>query len=209
MKNFAKNITNRWWLLVLQGILAIAFGVVAWVWPGLTVLTLVILFGAYAFAGGVMSLFAAGGARREGDSPWPFILQGLLGIATGILVAVWPDISALSLLFVIAGFAIASGIFEVVSAIELRKSIDNEWFLALAGIASIGFGVLHGHLPRRRGGGARLDDRRLRGRRRHLPHRARVPAPRLGPKAHFGDGVGRAVAPGARDRRAVAATAVH
>ena len=147
MQPIAKNVTNKWWLLVLQGILAVFFGATAWVWPGLTVVTLVILFGAYAFAGGVVSLFAAGGARRMGDSPWPFIFLGLLGIASGVIVAVWPDISALSLLYVVAAFALVTGAFEVVTAIQLRKVIDNEWFLALAGLASIAFGVLTAIFP--------------------------------------------------------------
>ena len=147
MQNLAKNVTNQWWLLVLQGILAVVFGVTAWVWPDLTVYTLVILFGAYSFVGGVMSLFAAGNVRREGSSPWPFVFQGLLGIATGVVVAVWPDISATALLYVIAAFAIVTGVTEVVSAIELRKVIDNEWFLAIAGIASIAFGVITAIYP--------------------------------------------------------------
>jgi uncharacterized membrane protein HdeD (DUF308 family) len=142
MEGIAKSITNQWWLVVLDGILAVVFGVAAWVWPDLTVDTLVILFGAYAFVSGVMSLFAAGGARRDGDSPWPFIFRGVLGIGTGIVVAVWPDISAVSLMYVIAAFAFVFGVFEVVAAIQLRKVIDNEWFLALAGIASIAFGVI-------------------------------------------------------------------
>lgn len=147
MQTIAKNITNRWWLLVLQGILAIAFGVTAWVWPDLTVITLVILFGAYALSGGVMFLAAAYGAHKEGDNPWPFVFRGVLGIATGVVVAVWPDISALSLLYVVAAYAVVIGIYEVVTAIELRKLIDNEWFLALAGLASIAFGVIAAIYP--------------------------------------------------------------
>jgi uncharacterized membrane protein HdeD (DUF308 family) len=142
MERIAKSVTNQSWLLVFQGILAIVFGVVAWVWPGLTVATLVILFGAYAFVGGVMNLVAAVSASRLGDSPWGFIFRGLLGIATGVVVAVWPDISALSLLYVVAAYAIVIGIYEVAAAIELRKQIDNEWWVGLAGVASIAFGVL-------------------------------------------------------------------
>jgi uncharacterized membrane protein HdeD (DUF308 family) len=142
MERIAKSVTNQSWLLVLQGILAVVFGVVAWVWPDLTVATLVLLFGAYAFAGGVMSLVAAVSASRLGDSPWGFVFRGLLGIATGVVVAVWPDISALSLLYVIAAYAIVIGVYEVATAVELRKQIDNEWFLALAGVASIAYGVI-------------------------------------------------------------------
>jgi uncharacterized membrane protein HdeD (DUF308 family) len=147
MQGIAKSVTNQSWLLILQGILAVVFGVVAWVWPDLTVATLVILFGAFAFATGVMNLVAAFGASRVGASPWGFVFRGLLGIGVGIVVAVWPDISALSLLYVIAAWAIVTGVYELAAAIELRKLIDNEWWLGLAGVASIAFGVLVALFP--------------------------------------------------------------
>ena len=147
MQSYAKAMTNQSWLLIFDGILAIIFGVVAWVWPGLTVDTLVILFGAYSFVVGVMNLVAAFGIFRMGESPWPFIFRGVLGIGTGVVVAVWPDISATALLYVIAAYAIIVGIFEVAAAIELRKLVSNEWLLALAGIASIAFGVLAAMYP--------------------------------------------------------------
>jgi uncharacterized membrane protein HdeD (DUF308 family) len=142
MRQIAKSITDHWWLLVLEGILAIGFGIVAWVWPDLTIDTLVVLFGVFAIAGGLTYLAAAFEATRLGDSPWGFVFQGLLGIGVGIAVLVWPDISETALLYVIAAWAIVIGAFEVAAAIELRKLIDNEWFLGLAGVASIAFGVL-------------------------------------------------------------------
>src|SRR6478609_3553701 len=98
MYRIAKSITDRWWLVLLDGLLAVVFGLVAWVWPGLTVATLVILFGAYALVGGVMYLGAAFDARRVGASPWGFVVRGLLSIAAGVAVVVWPGISALALL---------------------------------------------------------------------------------------------------------------
>jgi uncharacterized membrane protein HdeD (DUF308 family) len=142
MEKMATSISNRWWVLVLDGVLAIIFGVIAWVWPGLTVLTLVTLFGAYALVTGVVRLFTAYHARREGHSPWLFVFQGLLGIVTGIIVFVWPGISALALLYVIGAWAIVTGVSEIVAAVSMRRVIDNEWFLGLAGAASILFGVL-------------------------------------------------------------------
>jgi uncharacterized membrane protein HdeD (DUF308 family) len=142
MKSVARAITDQWWLIVLQGILAIVFGVVAWVWPDLTITTLVILFGAFAIASGILSFAGAMGAHRMGVSPWPMIFRGVLGIGTGVVVAVWPDISATALIYVIAAYAVVIGIYELLAAIELRKVINNEWFLGLAGIASIVFGVL-------------------------------------------------------------------
>jgi uncharacterized membrane protein HdeD (DUF308 family) len=151
MQRIAKSITDRWWLFVLEGILAIGFGITAWVWPDLTIATLVYLFGAFAITSGIMNLAAAPGADEMGGSPWGFIFRGLLDIATGAVVILWPDISALALLYVIAAWAVVTGTYEVAAAIELRKLIDNEWALALAGIASIAFGVLVAIFP---GGGA-------------------------------------------------------
>ncbi len=142
MYSIAKAITGKWWLLALEGVFAIVFGVIAWVWPDLTVGTLVILFGAFAFVSGVSSLIAIPSAKRKGDSPWGFLFQGVLSIGAGVAVALWPDISALTLLYVIGAYAVATGVFEIATAIELRKLIDNEWLLALAGIGSIAFGTL-------------------------------------------------------------------
>jgi uncharacterized membrane protein HdeD (DUF308 family) len=147
MEQFAKSVTDNWWVLIFEGILAILFGAVAWIWPGLTVVALVALFGAFSIVTGVMSLVAAYAARRVGQSPWLFVFRGVLGIGAGIVVFVWPDISALALLYVIAAWAFLSGISELMAAISLRRTIDNEWFMALAGIASIVFGVLVAIFP--------------------------------------------------------------
>jgi uncharacterized membrane protein HdeD (DUF308 family) len=147
MQAIAKSITDKWWLVLFEGILAIGFGFIAWVWPGLTVATLVLLFGAFAFTDGVLNLIAAPRANWTGESPWGFILQGVLGLGTGILVVLWPDISALALMYVIAFWAIAIGATQIIAAIELRKVIDNEWFLALSGVTSIVFGVLAAIFP--------------------------------------------------------------
>jgi uncharacterized membrane protein HdeD (DUF308 family) len=94
-----------------------------------------------------MSLIAAYAARRVGEIPWLFVFRGLLGIAAGVVVFVWPDISALALLYVIAAWAFLTGISELVAAVSLRRMIDNEWFMALAGIASIVFAVLLAIFP--------------------------------------------------------------
>lgn len=142
MKSVAKAITDQWWVVLLQGVFAVIFGVTAWVWPDLTVATLVILFGAFSFASGLMAFWAAYAQHQLGRSPWPFIFRGLIGVATGVVVAVWPDISAVSLFYLVAAWAIVIGFYEILAAVALRKVIDNEWFLALAGIASIAFGVL-------------------------------------------------------------------
>jgi len=147
MNDMAKAITSRWWLPLLDGVLAILFGLLAWVWPGLTILTLVVLFGAYAFVSGVVNLGAAFHAQRLGHSPWYFVLRGVLGIGAGIVVWVWTGISALALLYVIAIWAIVTGIFEAGIALEMRRQIEHAWLLGLAGIASIMFGVLVAFFP--------------------------------------------------------------
>jgi uncharacterized membrane protein HdeD (DUF308 family) len=147
MQRIAKAITDDWWLYMVEGIVAIAFGASAWVWPDLTIDTLVLLFGVFVFTVGAINLFAAFEARRLGESPWGYVFQGLLDIGAGIIVLVWPEISETALLYVIAAWAVVIGTFELTAAIELRKLIDNEWFLALAGVTSIAFGVLVALFP--------------------------------------------------------------
>jgi uncharacterized membrane protein HdeD (DUF308 family) len=136
LREMAKN----WWILLLRGIVAIGFGVLAFIWPGLTLITLVVVYGVYAFIDGLLALVSAviGGAPAP---RWWLAVIGLLGIATGILTFAWPGITALVLLFFIAGWAIAVGIFQIIGAIRLRKEIENEWFLILCGIISVLFGI--------------------------------------------------------------------
>ncbi|MDP9364296.1 MAG: DUF308 domain-containing protein [Chloroflexota bacterium] len=134
------TLARSWWTLVLRGALAVLFGIVAWLFPDLTVGALVLLFGAYALVDGAFALVAAfsGGGGRRGA----LLLEGILGIAAGVLTIIWPDLTATALLFFIAAWAIITGVFEIVAAIELRCQIEGELLLALAGVASILFGVL-------------------------------------------------------------------
>jgi uncharacterized membrane protein HdeD (DUF308 family) len=135
-------LAERWWLLLLRGIAAIVFGILAFVWPGLTLLTLVIFYGAYALVDGVLSLVAAftGGAKPV--PTWWLIVVGLLGIGAGLVTFLYPGITALVLVVFIAVWSIAHGIFEIIGAIQLRKEIDNEWLLIVAGAMSVLFGVV-------------------------------------------------------------------
>jgi uncharacterized membrane protein HdeD (DUF308 family) len=132
----------NWWLLALRGLVAVLFGVLAFVWPGATLITLVWLFGAFALVNGLLSLVLAAKAPKGYPRLGSLILGGLLGILAGLLTFVMPGITALGLLMLIAVWAIVTGIMEVVAAIRLRKIIANEWLLILAGIASIAFGVI-------------------------------------------------------------------
>lgn len=134
-------LARNWWLVLLRGLAAIAFGVLAFAWPGLTLLTLVLLYGAYALIDGVVALGTAltGGAERI--ATWWLILVGIAGIAAGILTFVWPGGAALVLTLFVGAWAIVHGVGEIMGAIQLRKEIDNEWLLILAGALSVLFGA--------------------------------------------------------------------
>lgn len=135
-------LAKNWWLVLLRGIAGIVFGVLAFAWPGLTLLTLVLLYGAYALVDGVFALATAFTGGAKPIPTWWLIVVGLLGIAAGLLTFLWPGITALVLILFIGAWAIAHGIFEIIGAIQLRHEIDNEWTLILAGALSVLFGIL-------------------------------------------------------------------
>ncbi|HET9717302.1 MAG TPA: HdeD family acid-resistance protein [Pseudolabrys sp.] len=133
---------KNWWLFLLRGVAAIAFGVLSLIWPGISLVTLILLYGAYAFVDGIFALGAAIFGKVSIGPRWWLVLVGLAGIAAGIATFVWPGLTALVLLFFIAAWAIASGIFQIIGAIQIRKEIDNEWWLILDGAISVLFGIL-------------------------------------------------------------------
>jgi len=135
-------LAHSWWVLALRGAVAILFGILALSWPGLTLATLVLLYGAFAFADGIISLWAAffGGAKPA--PTWWLIVVGLLGIAAGVVTFVYPGITAVLLVLFIGAWALVHGIFEIIGAIRLRKEIEGEWMLVLSGIVSVIFGAL-------------------------------------------------------------------
>lgn len=132
---------HNWWTLALRGVLAIIFGVLAFMWPGLTLLSLVFIFGAYALVDGAFAI-AAGIRGREQRRWWLLLIEGILSVIAGVLAYIWPGITALILLGLIAGWALFTGVMEIVAAVQMRKYISGEWLLALSGIASVLFGVL-------------------------------------------------------------------
>jgi uncharacterized membrane protein HdeD (DUF308 family) len=137
------DIARRWWVLLIRGIAAILFGVIAFFWPGITLLALVFLFGIYALADGAAAIALGLTGRSEGGLPWwAMLLVGLLSLAAGIVTFVYPAMTAMVLLIIIAAWAIARGIFEIIAALRLRKIIHHEWLLVLAGILSIAFGII-------------------------------------------------------------------
>ena len=135
------SLTRNWWAIVLRGVAGILFGIITFLAPGISLAALVLLFGAYAFADGVLAMVTA--ARRRGtDRWWLLLLQGIVGIGAGIVTLLWPGITAIALLFVIAAWALVGGALQVTAAIRLRKVITGEWLLALGGVLSIALGVL-------------------------------------------------------------------
>ena len=138
----ARSLSENWWLVALRGVLAILFGILAFVWPAITWLTLIVMFGVYAIVDGIIAIVS--GLSRTKDSPrwWTFLLEGLLGIGAGIVALVWPEVTSLVLIYMIASWAVITGILEIAAAIRLRNEISNEWMLGLGGLISIGLGIL-------------------------------------------------------------------
>jgi uncharacterized membrane protein HdeD (DUF308 family) len=135
-------LARNWRWVALRGVVALLFGLLTLFRPGISLAALVLLFGAYAFADGVLMVVAAI-ARRHGEPRWVALLVGgLAGIAVGILTLLMPAITAVGLLGFVALWAIFTGIAEVVAAIRLRKVITGEWRFVLAGALAVAFGVL-------------------------------------------------------------------
>ena len=131
-------LTKRWWWILVRGIAAILFGIAAFAWPGLTIWALVMLFAAYAIVDGA-SMIVFG--RRLGNWFW-YALAGLVSMAAGVIAIAWPGITSMALLWVIAAWAILSGIFQIMAGIEIRKAVEGEWVLYVGGALAILFGLM-------------------------------------------------------------------
>jgi uncharacterized membrane protein HdeD (DUF308 family) len=138
---------RNWWVLLIRGILAIAFGVLAFIWPAGVLGTLVLLFGAYALLDGVASIIIGLTGGGSQDSRLWLILGGVFGVLVGVLTFVWPNITELALIYFIAAWAIITGVFSVVAAVQLRKEIENEWLLGIAGALSVLAGLYMAAFP--------------------------------------------------------------
>ncbi len=132
-------LAKNWWALALRGVAAVLFGLLTFVLPGITLVTFVFLFGAYALVDGFFNVVAS---FRVASHHWALLIEGVIGIIAGIITFMWPAITAITLLYVIAFWAIFTGVFEIVAGIRLRKVITNEWFLLLMGVLSALFGIL-------------------------------------------------------------------
>src|SRR5205823_2616287 len=135
-----EELPDRWWLIGLRGVAAIAFGIVAFFWPGVTLALLVLFFGVYAIIDGVLTLFSA--LHPDGKPVWLLIVEGIVSIIAGFVAFSVPGLTTLVLLYIIATWAIVTGAIEICTAIRLRQVVDNEWAMALSGVLSVVFGVL-------------------------------------------------------------------
>lgn len=135
-------LSRNWWVFLLRGILAVIFGILAFIWPGTTLLTLIILFGAYALVDGIFAIIAGVAGYGTTERWWAEVIEGVLGMVIGLMTLLWPGATALVVLYFIAAWAIVTGILEIAAAIQMRRYISGEWLLFLSGAVSVLFGVL-------------------------------------------------------------------
>ena len=129
----------RWWALALRGVIAVLFGLLTFFIPGVTLISLVLLFGFYAILDGIFDIVSA---MKAPGHHWPLLVEGIVGIVAGIVTFMWPGITAMFLLYLIAFWAILTGVLEIVAGIRLREVIANEMLLILMGVISTLFGIL-------------------------------------------------------------------
>lgn len=139
--------TGHWWALALRGFIAILFGLAAILRPGIALEALILLFGAYALVDGVFSIVGVFGGTRGGTPRWLLLLEGVVSILAGLVAFIYPGLTAIALLYLIAAWAVVTGLAEIATAIRLRQEITGEWALILGGILSVLFGLLLAVLP--------------------------------------------------------------
>ena len=142
MNVLAAALARHWRVLLLRGVVAIVFALLAWLLPGITLTALVLVFGIYVEVDGMLGVWMAIASRKSNPHWWMLLLWGLAGILVGLLTFVMPHLTALALLMVIAAWAILVGVMQVMAAWRLRKEITGEWLLGLGGLLSILFGAL-------------------------------------------------------------------
>ena len=133
---------RHWWTLALRGLCALLFGAGIFVWPGMTLAALALLFAAYALTDGILAVIGAVWAARWQMRWWPLLVEGGIGIAAGMLALVWADIPLFALLYVVAFWAALTGTCEILAAALLRRVMAGVWLLALSGVGSLLLGSL-------------------------------------------------------------------
>lgn len=133
------TLAKNWWALAIRGFVAVLFGLMTFILPAITLVVLVLLFGAYALVDGIFNVIAF---FRVAAHHWALLIEGIIGIIAGVLTFAWPGITAIVLLYVIAFWAIFTGVFEILAGVRLRKAIAREWLMIVIGVLSLGFGLL-------------------------------------------------------------------
>lgn len=137
-----QSVVDRWWVLLMRGICFVLIGLGTMIWPQITLLVLIFLYGAFMLADGVAAVMLGFNARHEGRVWWEMVALGVLAILAGLAAVVWPGLTLIVFITFAAVASIVRGVFEIMAAVKLRKVIEGEWLLALSGLASIGFGIL-------------------------------------------------------------------
>lgn len=134
---------ENWGWMAVRGIVAILLGLTALIWPGPSLLVLVILFGTFLLVDGITALvYAASGGKTTQGNVWPLVMAGIAGVGGAVITYVWPEITAYILMLIIAFWAIARGVLEIVAFVELRKTFDSSWLLAVSGGLALAFGIV-------------------------------------------------------------------
>ncbi len=136
------ELSKNWWLFLVRGLFAIVFGVLAFIRPAQVGLALVLMFGVYALLDGIFTTVAGVEFRPIFTHWWVVVLEGVVGIVVGMLTFIWPGPAAHFLLYLIATWAVVTGILEIFAAIRFRLFIPGEWAMILAGVLSILFGAM-------------------------------------------------------------------
>ncbi len=143
----AQVLVRNWWALASRGVLGILFGLVAFLHPGMTLGVLVLMFGVFAVAAGAFAIVAGIRAAEHHERWGALMIEGVAGITVGLLTFVWPALTAVVLLYLIAAWSIITGVLEIAAAIRLRRTIRGEWLLGLNGALSVLFGFLLVAMP--------------------------------------------------------------
>jgi len=133
---------RQWWVLVLQGVLGIAVGLLAIIYPGIALATIALLFGVWAIVSGVAQLAAGWRVAEARGRSWPFLLSGAVSVIAGILAVLYPDVTVLYLILLLGAWILISGMMEVYTAWRIRNEVTGEWILALGGALRVIAGIL-------------------------------------------------------------------